>query len=277
MNWAWRQNLRPTSKLILMAIADSADDQGICWPAVPTVAAKCSVSDRTVQRVIQMLTADGLMIAEERYRPNGSRASNRYQLQIEGGDKLSPPHDRDGTTPRHNCHHPPDTGVTPRTTTEPKKESPPLPLRVESAHTTPSSKECGSGFFVSDLVFPKNILPAERSQSEQNICTLTNLGVAQQVLDEWAGIISAGKIHTSKLGCLRGLIKKAQEGSFTLEQGQKISAARKKQQQLAVREEKVKAQSHPPVLVDDNNLLVQRITALSKQEKKEEPQIPDNH
>jgi len=276
MNWAWQQKLRPTPKLVLMAIADSADDCGICWPAVPTVAAKCSVSDRTVQRVIQMLIADGLMIAEERYRPNGSRASNRYQLQIEGGDKLSPPHDRDDTAPRHLCHHPPDTGVTPRTTTEPKRESPPRPSRVESAHTTPPSKECGSGFLVSDLVFPKNLLSAERSQSEQNICTLTDPREAQQVLDEWAGIILAGKIHTSRLGCLRGLIQKTQGGTFTLEKGQKVSAARKTKRQLAAREEKAKAQPPLPAPTDDNNTLVQRITALSKQDKKE-PQMPDKH
>ena len=275
MNWAWQQKLRPTPKLVLMAIADSADDCGICWPAVPTVAAKCSVSDRTVQRVIKMLIADGLMIAEERYRPNGSRASNRYQLQIEG-DKLSPPHDRDDTGPRHLCHHPPDTGVTPRTITEPKKETPLLHPAMKMMSMPPDTGGRSSGFLVSDLVFPSDLLPAEQSQSEQNICTLTDPKEAQQILDEWSGIISAGKIRSSKLGCLRGLIKKAQAGDFTLELGQKISAARKTKWQLAAREEKAKAQPPLPAPTDDNNPLVQRITALSKQDKKE-PQMPDKH
>ncbi|MGB5741636.1 MAG: helix-turn-helix domain-containing protein, partial [Sedimenticolaceae bacterium] len=36
MNWAWRQTLTPTLKLVLMALADSADDQGVCWPSVST-------------------------------------------------------------------------------------------------------------------------------------------------------------------------------------------------------------------------------------------------
>ncbi|VAX06817.1 hypothetical protein MNBD_GAMMA26-399 [hydrothermal vent metagenome] len=223
-----------------------------------------------------MLVSCGLIVAEDQYRSDGSQKSNRYRLQIEGGDKLSLPHDSYDIAPGQGCHASPDTGVRPRTTTEPKKESPLLPSRMESAHTAHPSKECGSGFLVSDLVFPQNLLPVERSQSEQNICALIDPKEAQQVLDEWAGIISAGKIHTSKLGCLRGLIKKVQEGAFTLEQGQKVSAARKKHQQFAVREEKAKAQLPLPASTDDNNSLVQRITALSKHDKKE-PQIPDKH
>ena len=39
MNWAWRQKLKPVPKLVLMALADAADDNGICWPSVATVAA----------------------------------------------------------------------------------------------------------------------------------------------------------------------------------------------------------------------------------------------
>jgi hypothetical protein len=38
MNWAWRQALATTLKLILMALADAADDQGVCWPSVSTLA-----------------------------------------------------------------------------------------------------------------------------------------------------------------------------------------------------------------------------------------------
>jgi hypothetical protein len=30
MNWAWHQDLKPVPKLVLMALADAADDQGIC-------------------------------------------------------------------------------------------------------------------------------------------------------------------------------------------------------------------------------------------------------
>ena len=89
MNWAWQQQLPPTPQLILMALADAANDQGICWPSVWTLAAKCCVCSRTVRRVLQDLVDLGLLVSEQRYRKDGSRLSNRYPTRLAGGDNLS--------------------------------------------------------------------------------------------------------------------------------------------------------------------------------------------
>jgi Helix-turn-helix domain len=86
MNWAWRQQLTPTAKLVLMSLADAADDHGVCWPSVPTVARKCCVSSLTVRRIMQRLIARELLNAEARYRPDGSCSSNRHHLQLEESD-----------------------------------------------------------------------------------------------------------------------------------------------------------------------------------------------
>ncbi len=32
--WAWRQALKPAAKLVLLALADRANDAGECWPSV---------------------------------------------------------------------------------------------------------------------------------------------------------------------------------------------------------------------------------------------------
>ena len=113
MNWAWQQKLSPTPKLILMALADAANDFGVCWPNVSTVATKCCVSIRTVRRVTQKLVDCGLMLSEQRFRKDGSCSSNRYRLQLEGGDRLSPAPDPCDTTPGHPCEGTPDTGDIP--------------------------------------------------------------------------------------------------------------------------------------------------------------------
>ena len=84
MNWAWHQDLKPVPKLVLMALADAADDQGTCWPSVATIANKVGVSTRTVRRVMQALTSCELLTAEPRYRGDGSCSSNRYRLSLEG-------------------------------------------------------------------------------------------------------------------------------------------------------------------------------------------------
>lgn len=62
MHWAWEQRLPPSLKLVLMALADAADDAGQCWPSLRTLAAKCCVSERTVQRVMKDFERMGLLL-----------------------------------------------------------------------------------------------------------------------------------------------------------------------------------------------------------------------
>src|SRR4029434_7049172 len=87
MNWAWETPLPPTPKLVLMKLADAADDDDFCFPIVPLVGAKSSVSEGTAQRILHDLTCDGYIVVERRFRENGARTSNGYRLRVGG----SPP------------------------------------------------------------------------------------------------------------------------------------------------------------------------------------------
>ncbi|WNF47370.1 helix-turn-helix domain-containing protein [Pseudomonas sp. SG20056] len=91
MNWAWEQPLPPVPKLILMALADNADDHGYCWPKMKTIAAKCSTSERTIQRTIKTLLTAGMLKKDARFDANGRQVSNGYTLVLSYPDKLSPP------------------------------------------------------------------------------------------------------------------------------------------------------------------------------------------
>jgi len=254
MHWAWQQDLKPVPKLVLMALADAADDQGVCWPSVATIATKVGVSTRTVRRVMQGLINCKLLTAEPRYRSDGSCSSNRYRLLLEGGDRLSPAPDRDDTTPGHPRQGPPDARVIPGTTRGTQRESSP-PRTAKTEHTGRGGGE------ISDLSYPRDLLPAERTQAEIMI-TMLNAPLNQQVLDEWAGIIAAGDIRTSTLGCLRALIQRAQAGTFTPERGLRVAQARKARQRMVA----VKAHVAQPALatVDENNALVRRLMAIGK-------------
>ena len=70
--------------LVLLAMADFADDAGICWPSVATVAKKARMSDRNARRVIRKLEGDGYL----RTFPSSGRKSNKYQI-LTTPDKLS--------------------------------------------------------------------------------------------------------------------------------------------------------------------------------------------
>ena len=91
MVWAWELHLPASTKLVLLALADHADDHGICWPGIVGVAEKCTLSERSVQRHVQDMVSRGLLRVEERFRPDGSRSSNRYHLLLAGGGDIKSP------------------------------------------------------------------------------------------------------------------------------------------------------------------------------------------
>lgn len=66
MSQVWTTDLPVTERIVLLALADRADDDGMCWPAVATVAAKCGLSDRSVQRAMKRLAVDGHLTRAER-------------------------------------------------------------------------------------------------------------------------------------------------------------------------------------------------------------------
>ena len=254
MNWAWHQDLKPVPKLVLMALADAADDQGICWPSVATIATKVGVSTRTVRRVMQALTSCELLTAEQRYRSDGSCSSNRYRLSLEGGDNLSPAPDGGDTTPGHARQGPPDTRVIPGTTIGTIRE-PPQPRALET-----DSADCGGGDNAG-LVYPEALLPAERSRAEVMIAMLA-APFNQQVLDEWTGIITAGDIRSSSLGCLRALIKRAQAGTFSPERALHVAQARKARQRMEAAQAHVELPTPGPI--NEDSPLVRRMMDIAQ-------------
>jgi len=256
MNWAWLQVLSPSSKLVLMALADAADDQGICWPSVPTLARKCSVSPRTVQRVLKALTEQQLLVSEQRHRPDGSCSSNRYRLGLTGGDNLSRAPVTRVTTPRQPCQGALDTGVTPGTTIGTVIESPQLPTAPQS------SMDDSRGGQDPALEYPKSLSPSERTVVEKQLVRFPT-DVAQQLLDELAARLAAGAVHTSPIAYLRGMIKRAANGTFTPEGALRVADARRRARQIdAMRD--AADRNVTMAAVNENDPLVRRLRAIQK-------------
>lgn len=74
----WDQSVHSgTELLMLLAIADFADDEGNAYPAVPTLATKCRMSPRNANFILSALRETG----ELEVRPNeGPRGTNRYKV-----------------------------------------------------------------------------------------------------------------------------------------------------------------------------------------------------
>lgn len=65
-----------TAKLVLLKLADNANDQGLCWPSISTVAEHCGLSGQGVRNQIRRLEVAGLIKTER----SAGRKSNRYHL-----------------------------------------------------------------------------------------------------------------------------------------------------------------------------------------------------
>ena len=101
MAWVWRQNLTPASKIVLLAIADHADDDGgNAYPSKSTLALKTGYSERQVIRIVNELTAGGWMREEHRQVPGipADRMPKVYRIALSRGDNLSPRLPLDGVT-----------------------------------------------------------------------------------------------------------------------------------------------------------------------------------
>ncbi|MBV5727442.1 helix-turn-helix domain-containing protein, partial [Pseudomonas aeruginosa] len=60
------QGMSPAQKAVLISLADQANDQGVCWPAVDSIAMRCCLSKRAVQQAIKWLRSAGIVSVEER-------------------------------------------------------------------------------------------------------------------------------------------------------------------------------------------------------------------
>ncbi len=85
-----------TDLLVLLALADNANDEGECWPSIRYVAAKCRIDTRTTQRRIRSLELLGEVVVIRgggKASTAGGTKSNRYRIVVhipdeEGGGDL---------------------------------------------------------------------------------------------------------------------------------------------------------------------------------------------
>lgn len=84
MNQVWRRaQFAGGELLVLLALADWADDDGQCWPKIPAIAEKSRLSERQVYRVMAAFREAGILTAET---GGGRGKSNVYHINP---DKLS--------------------------------------------------------------------------------------------------------------------------------------------------------------------------------------------
>lgn len=118
MSIVWELDLPPGEKLVLLALADQANDAGThCFPSVGTIAKRSGQNERTVRRALRSLETKGHLTSHER-----RGTSTDYAV--------------------HPGHHAPPDKLPPRTkTTVTPDTTPPKPLEPISSEAKASSEK----------------------------------------------------------------------------------------------------------------------------------------
>jgi hypothetical protein len=231
MTKAWGLKLSPTPKLVLMAIADEANDDGYCYPSHRHLAEKCSIDARSVRRMIGVLSASGYVVVKRRYN-NRARTSNGYQLMLDhprtncpGGTDSDARGDRAALSrgPGHARPGPPDMDVR-VPTTDPLVNPKPPPQRTAEAKPDAAGPPIWDVLGGGELCFPESLSSAQRRAIAGHLLGLKTED-AQQVLDELAGQMERGKVH-KPVGYCVALVEKLKRGQFAPEAGLPIAERR---------------------------------------------------
>ncbi|WP_098027794.1 helix-turn-helix domain-containing protein [Escherichia coli] len=89
----------PLRKLVLIKLADNANDNGECWPSYQHVADQCEVSRSTVKSHIRALEEMGILKREFR-RKGELNQSNVFYLTLDNAQQIQPESGGAGAAPR---------------------------------------------------------------------------------------------------------------------------------------------------------------------------------
>jgi len=88
--WRLPASVGSVKRLVLLAIADNANDEGYAWPSQQTLASKTGLSVRSVQVHIAELVQEGWLSIARVPRRAGRWSRNAYQMQLDRAQEPAP-------------------------------------------------------------------------------------------------------------------------------------------------------------------------------------------
>ena len=78
----YRMELPHRAISVYIYLADRANKDKECWPAIPTIAKELKLSESTTRRALNDLRKAGLIGTEQRYRENGGNSSLLFSVKV---------------------------------------------------------------------------------------------------------------------------------------------------------------------------------------------------
>jgi hypothetical protein len=162
---------RGGSLLILLALADHANDEGLCWPGLERLAKKSRMSVRQVQRCLEALREAGEIAVESQAGPHGT---NQYTVVL-AGDKMSRPHLGGGRQKQQNRGDISGPGMSPEPSVTIIQ-----PSREERADAIPKPHPAVAIFREETGLYPKRSLKPDIEDA---------VGSSEESLELWRRVI----------------------------------------------------------------------------------------
>ncbi|WP_407084782.1 helix-turn-helix domain-containing protein [Pluralibacter gergoviae] len=138
----------PIRKLVLIKLADNANDHGECWPSYKHIADHCECSKSAVRDHIDALISMGLLVKENRpgVKNGKGNASNLYYMQLDNPvppESIAPMPPKSTGMPSESTPPMPPRGTRTYHSFEPviEPKDPPNPLEGESAGILDDAKK----------------------------------------------------------------------------------------------------------------------------------------
>ena len=282
MTDVWRLPLQASRKMVLLALADNANDEGTdCWPSIGKLVEKCSMSERSIQVHLSGLEDAGYIKRHERlgrsnmftiyvervraelYKKSSHGKSVRptvtaKPVRVEAPPQIlhpSPSNPRAMNTPAESAPlqnlHPTPAESAPITTNEP------------SLKTTTTCRDvvesCGGDISMNKLCYPA--CSVEESIAIGELVATCPAEFRQKALDEIEGARQAGVIKTNLVPFARGVFKAISRGTFTVGHGPKITAQRIQRTSRKVRPNPIELPFDPEA-VTKGKAFMSRLTRL---------------
>jgi hypothetical protein len=121
MAWASKQKTKSSSqKLVLLMLANYADDQDKCWPSKQTLADMCCMSKSGICKTITQLESAGFLVIVKR---EGTSSIIRLHTGVHQVDRGCPPSGQGVSTQWTGGVHPVDTNLSMNQSEEPITET----------------------------------------------------------------------------------------------------------------------------------------------------------
>lgn len=160
---SWALKARPPStaaKFLLVALANYADQFGLCWPTAKKLSDDTMLSERSVRTHLGELEASGFIVRTPRWAQDGARLGDEYRLQFEFAEASK-------MAPANPAGPPAKSAVTPPaglaggcTDCTPPLQN--LPAHIDEPSLEPSSKNMGDAHARDPSPDPQLVIDAVR-------------------------------------------------------------------------------------------------------------------